>query len=229
MADYYTFSNNNTVKSSALQNIRIGPNKETLITDNVIAQGGLRIGNTTSGYSFPLNSTTTDGYTLTSGVGGNLKWARSGDIFNGGNDTGPILIKTKDPTDVSIVAGSKLNLNSLGEINIGSIGNTNQIFLHGSVGYQYNNIKTALGTLNLNADYYFVDVTNSGTHTIQLPACSASTGRHYIISKGFNTGKLTILTDNADTIDGTDKKIELSIDGQKIQIISNGFDKWVIL
>lgn len=192
----------------------------------VIAQQGLVVGDiATTGYSLP-NTLGTNGYILVSNVATNsLVWIEpaagggGGNITNGGN-SGPVLIGTTDATDTSIISGSG--------INIGQTGTANQISLNGSVGFQYNNINTALGTLNLNADYFFIEVTNAGTNTVALPDASSSIGRQYIISKGFSGGTLTITTTASDTIDGSNPLV-LTVLDQRIQLISNNLNKWLIL
>lgn len=200
-----------------------GPDGETAFVD------GIAIGNATGGvgggFSFPT-IIGTNGYVLAADVGTNsLEWVPNagggggGDVINGGQ-SGPISVGTLDSTNMSIISG--------GTINIGASGSTDQIALNGSVGFQYDNISGALGTLNLNADYFFIEVTNDGTTVVALPDASTSIGRQYIISKGFAGGSLTITTTVSDTIDGQNT-MALSVENQRIQLISNGTDKWLIL
>jgi hypothetical protein len=227
--DNFIFDFNYNIENNLNKNPSLGPNGECIFSDPVFAQQGLSIGSGNTSYSFPLLPGPAS-YVLASN-GTNLGWAKNGDIYNGGNDVGPILIKTKNDTDITITSTNKLNLNSDNDINIGSAITPNQIFLHGSVGYQYNNINTSLGTLNLDANYYFVEITNAGTNIIQLPSVVSSVGRHYIISKGYIStvsSELTIKPAILDTIDGLDV-IVLTEDDQKIQIMSNGINRWIIL
>ena len=205
----------------------VGGGGEIIFNEEIVIKDGLSIGiptgGITGGYSFPT-TIGLNNYILKADVANNrLIWAENlgggGDILNGGNP-GPISIGTNDATATSIISGAG--------INIGQINTPNQISLNGSVGYQYDNINTALGTLNLNADYYFVEVTNDGTTTIALPDASNAIGRQYIISKGFVGGTLTITTTASDTIDGTNTII-LNIVDQRIKLISNGLNKWIII
>lgn len=208
-----------------------GPGGEVIFNDGeVIAQDGLSIGDPTGGvgggYSFPL-PIGPNSYVLAANTLANaLVWVPNaggggggGDIVNGGN-FGPLTMGTIDATPVNIISG--------GSINIGATGNPDQIHLNGSVGYQYDNITASLGTLVLNADYFFVEVSNAGTNTIALPDAATAVGRQYIVSKGFSGGTLQITTTPSDTIDGN-ASLTLRVLNQRIKLISNGVDKWIIL
>lgn len=207
-----------------------GPGGEVIFNDGgVIAQQGLSIGDPNGGvgggYSFPLPIGPNSYVLAANTLANELVWVPNagggggGDIINGGN-FGPITIGTTDATQFNLISG--------GSINIGQIGTPDQIHLNGSVGYQYDNINTALGTLNLSADYFFVEVTNAGTNILALPDASTAVGRQYILSKGFSGGTLQITTTLSDTIDGN-INITLKVLNQRIKLISNGVDKWIIL
>lgn len=207
----------------------IGPGGEVIFNDGeVIVQDGLSIGDPTGGvgggYSFPLPIGPNTYVLATNTLANELVWVPNaggggGDIVNGGN-FGPITIGTIDATPFNLISG--------GSINIGATGSPDQIHLNGSVGFQYDNISTALGTLTLTADYYFVEVTNAGTNIVELPDASTAVGRKYIISKGFAGGTLQLTTSVSDTIDGNPSLI-LRVLNQRIKLISNGVDKWIIL
>lgn len=208
----------------------VGAGGEIIFNDaEIIAQKGLSIGlptgGITGGYRFPVTIGTNNQILKADIVNNRVIWSDNlvggggGDIINGGN-TGPVVIGTTDATATSIISGAG--------INIGQLNTPNQISLNGSVGYQYDKINTAVGTLNLNADYFFIEVTNAGTNTISLPDASTAVGRQYIISKGFVGGTLTITTTASDNIDGIDTII-LKIVDQRVKLISNGLDKWVII
>lgn len=203
--------------------VETGTGGETIF-NNGIASGN-PAGGVGGGFSFPT-IIGTNTYVMAADVGTNsLVWVPNaggipaGDILNGGQ-SGPISIGTTDATPMSIISG--------GALNIGATGSADQILLNGSVGFQYDEITTALGTLNLNSDYFFVEVTNAGTTAIALPDANTATGRQYIVSKGFAGGTLTITTTVSDTIDGQ-STIVLTVQNQRIQLISNGSNKWLIL
>ena len=205
--------------------VSVPPAIESNIDGVTIFEGGISVGNPTGGavggYSLP-NVIGPNTYIMSADVDTNsLIWVPNagGDILNGGQP-GPISVGTTDATDMSIISG--------GTLNIGTHGSSDHILLNGSVGFQYDKITTALGTLNLNSDYFFVEVTNSGTNIVALPDASTATGRQYIISKGFPNNTLTITTTASDTIDG-ENVIQLTAENQRIQLISNGSDKWLIL
>lgn len=202
---------------------------DVIFTEKIVAQNSIDIGNPAGGfgggYSFPLTIGLNE-YVLKSNITTNeLVWAPNlgggggGDVINGGN-LGPLTVGTLDNTPMNIISG--------GSINIGQIGVPDQIRLNGSIGFQYNNISSALGTLTLNADYYFVEISNSGTNIVSLPLASTAEGRYYIISKGFSDGTLQIIPNISDTIDGN-ASITLRVLNQRIKIISNGTNKWIIL
>lgn len=219
--DFFTFDYT-TTESDIAPVPSVGDNGSNTFNNDVTINGGeLTIGSGTGSYKFPL-SIGPQGYILSSDVATNsLVWVSnvSGAIINGGNN-GPISIGTLD--------GSNFNLISGGEINIGQTGVPDQIKLNGSIGFQYDEINTALGTLNLNADYFFVEITNSGTNTVLLPDASTAIGRQYIISKGFSGGTLLITTTTSDTIDGNNQLPLIGLN-QRIKLISNGTNKWIIL
>lgn len=194
-----------------------GDDGKTIFTNGI--SSGNPTGGSSGGFSFPT-IIGPNKFVLASDVGTNsLVWVYAGDIYNGGQP-GPVSIGTTDNTTMSIISG--------GSINIGSTGSSDQILLNGSVGFQYDNINESLGTLTLNSDYYFVEVTNAGTTIIDLPNANTAMGRQYIISKGFAGGTLTIKANVSDTIDGQNT-IVLTVQNQRIQLISNGSDKWLIL
>ena len=222
--DTFTFD---FAKSDGL--VSVPPATESNIDGETIFEDGIAVGNPAGGaggYSLP-NAIGTDTYVMAADVNTNsLIWVPNaggggggGDILNGGQP-GPISVGTTDETPMSIISG--------GTLNIGTQGSSDHILLNGSVGFQYDKITTALGTLNLNSDYFFVEVTNSGTNIVALPDASTATGRQYIISKGFPNNTLTITTTASDTIDG-ENVIQLTAENQRIQLISNGSDKWLIL
>ena len=165
-----------------------------------------------------------DGYVMSSDVASNdIVWQPSGigagDVHNGG-DPGPVSVGTTDATNMTIISG--------GDIAIGSAGSGDQILLNGGVNFQYHNINTALGTLILDSQYFFIEITNAGTTVVELPDASTANGRQYIISKGFSSGTLTLSTSVSDTIDGQPTMTMTQLD-QRIKVISNGDDKWLIL
>ena len=194
----------------------------------VVAQQGLEVGTATGGITGGYTLPTvigTDGYVLASNVASNsLVWTAvgggliNGGLINGGN-TGTISMGSLT-ANTTIISG--------GIIHIGTLGLSNRISLNGSVEFQYDNISTALGTLTLNSDYFFVEITNAGTNEVLLPDASTTIGRQYIISKGFVGSTLTITTSISDNIDGSNT-ITLNIINQRIQLISNGLNKWLIL
>lgn len=219
--DFFIFDYT-TTESNIAPVPSVGDNGSNTFNSNITINGGeLTIGSGTERYKFPL-SIGPQGYVLVSDVATNsLVWVSnvSGDIINGGNN-GPISIGTLDGTNFNLISG--------GEINIGQTGVPDQIKLNGSVGFQYDEINTSLGTLNLNADYFFVEITNSDTNTVLLPDASTAIGRQYIISKGFSGGTLLITTTTSDTIDGNNQLPLIGLN-QRIKLISNGTNKWIIL
>ena len=226
--DFFTFDYTTTDSGVAPPAIIEASGSNTFNNDVNISGGEFTIGSGTGssgGYKFP-SSIGPQGYVLASDVTANsLVWVSNasggggGDIINGGN-SGPVSIGTLDGTNFNLVSG--------GEINIGQTGVPDQIKLNGSVGFQYDEINTALGTLNLNSDYFFVEITNSGTNTVLLPDASTAIGRQYIISKGFSGGTLLITTTVSDTIDGNNQLPLIGLN-QRIKLISNGTNKWIIL
>jgi hypothetical protein len=209
--------------------VAVPPTTEIGAGGETIFDSGIGVGNPTGGVGggFLLPTTIgTNEYILTADVGTNsLVWVSNeggqsiGDIVNGGQ-IGPISVGTTDATTMNIISG--------GAINIGATGSADQIAFNGSVGFQYDNISGALGTLTLNADYFFVEVTNAGTTEVALPDANTAVGRQYLISKGFAGGTLTITTTESNTIDEVDDVV-LSVQNQRIQLISNGTDKWFVM
>ena len=100
----------------------------------------------------------------------------------------------------------------------------------GGIEYQYDSITLNNDTLNmtLNNNYYFIEIIGSGNNTILLPDGGKQTGKKYIISKGYDTGTLTIDTQPADKIDGDDTFV-LTNQNQRVQLISSGNNKWMII
>ena len=68
----------------------------------------------------------------------------------------------------------------------------------------------------------------SGNNTVVLPNANSRTGKKYIISKGYAGDMLTINTQTADKIDGDDT-LELTVLNQRIQLISSGTNRWMIV
>lgn len=226
--DFFTFDYGTTDAGISHAPVTGSDGSSTFTSDVTVSGGEFTIGvgtGSNGGYTFQ-KSIGPQGFVLAADVPTNsLVWVSNagvggGDVANGGN-SGPLTIGTVDSTP--------FNLISSGPINIGQTGTPDQILLNGSVGFQYDNITVALGTLNLNADFFFVEVSNSGTNTVALPDADTSKGRQYIISKGFpGPAQLTITTTVSDTIDGNNS-LTLSVLNQRIKLISNGADKWIII
>lgn len=225
--DFLTFDYTSTDAGVAPAPI-IESDGSSSFTGDVNIGGDFTIGSGTGangGYTFE-QTIGPQGFVLASNVATNsLIWVSNaggggGDVSNGG-DTGPVTVGTVDATPFNLISG--------GAINIGQSGVPDQIYLNGSVGFQYDNIMAAVGTLNLDASYFFVEISNSGTNTVLLPDASIAKGRQYIISKNFaGPAQLTITTTASDTIDGN-ASISLNILNQRIKLISNGDNKWIII
>lgn len=227
--DFFTFDYTTTNAGIAPAPIIQTDSSSNFSNSVVVSSGDFTVGTgdgSNGGYTFEP-SIGPQGYVLSSDVPTNkLVWVPNagggggGDINNGGN-SGPISIGTVDSTPLNLFSG--------GPINIGQVGSVDQILLNGSVGFQYDNITAALGTFLLTSDYFFIEVSNSGTNTVELPLSSTAKGRQYIISKNFpSPSQLTIITTGFDNIDGN-SSLTLNVQNQRIKLISNGIDKWIIL
>ena len=198
----------------------------TSVTGVFSANAGLIVGVSPTEYSFPA-AIGTNGYVLAANTtSGELEWVSnagggggSGDIINGGQ-TGPVSVGTTDATDFSLISG--------GKINIGSSSSGDQILIHGSVAYQYDSITSGVGTFTLTANHYFVEINTTGITQVDLPDVTLSVGRAYIISKGTATGSIIIDAFGGQTIDNIGS-LTLSVQNQRIRVISNGVDKWYIV
>lgn len=130
--------------------------------------------------------------------------------------------------------GDVINGGQSGLVSIGS--NDNKLTIQGNQGitiiggieYQYNAINLISSIFNLLDIHYFIEITGSGNNTIVLPDADTRTGKIYIISKGYTGGSLTINTQTADKIDGDDT-IVLNVLNERIQLISSGIDRWLII
>ena len=123
--------------------------------------------------------------------------------------------------------GVGLNIYNNGGLSIGSVSSPNQIQFNGAIGFQYNAIRNHNGLLLLDASYYFIEIFDVRTNPIQLPKCSTTNGRAYIISNNRESTPLIINTFYGDNID-TNNSITLEIKSQRISILSNGVDEWII-
>jgi hypothetical protein len=159
-------------------------------------------------YILPLEIGTTGQVIAVPSSGDELIWANSGgsgDIYNGGQ-TGAVTIGSTDNVTTIIGTGIKLE---------------------GGFDVKYNNISSGVASYSLDESLHFVDFTNIGTETVQLPEIDQNSGQQFIISKGFSGGLLTIYPNAVDTIDG-DASFELSVINQRISIISNDRNQWMI-
>ena len=157
--------------------------------------------------------TSTDGgVILPSGGGG------SGDIVNGGQ-VGPVTVGTTNATTTKLISGD--------DIQIGDSTVDNEIYLNGSLSFQYELLNNAIVTETLDDSHYFVEVTSATTTTIQLPVATTA-GRQYVIVNGKTSGILTILPSGGDTIDGITSHILKKTDW-RFTVISNGGTKWLIV
>ena len=119
-------------------------------------------------------------------------------------------------------------INYAGEIQIGNVDTSSQIVLNGSIAYEYTEVDDGTNPFVLDANHYFVEITNSLTNTVSLPDVTSSQGRTYIVSKGYAGGLLTIQAFAGQLIDGN-SSISLSIEGERIAFINNGLTSWFII
>lgn len=203
--DSYVFENTSNDGSEVV----LSSNTETSSTN--IQK--LNIGDlSTTGYTFPSTIGLTNQILVANTTTKTLDWSNQssgggGDISNGGQ---------------------------LGMVSIGSTDNKltlqgNQgIHIIGGIEYQYDNIVLNNANFNITDFHYFIEVSGSGNNTLLLPEADNRTGKLYIISKGYSGGTLVINTQTADKIDGEDT-LSLTIDNQRIKIISSGVDRWLII
>ena len=163
-------------------------------------------------YTFPTVLGTSTQYLKASPTTKEIIWADAGsgggDVVNGGQ-SGPLTIGADD-----------IN----GEFNLGF--NTTNINFRGGTDFQHDIISSP-ETFTLTNQYFFVEFTN-GVKFVNLPAASTADGRIYIISKKYVGDELTIMPFLGDTIDNHVNIKLYSVDS-RIQLISNGINKWFII
>jgi hypothetical protein len=172
--------------------------------------------NTTNGSSVPVISTGTTGptYSLPAVIG-----AVNQVIISNG-------------TSLSWGAGGGgASLLNAGVVNIGSTDDklilqaTKSINLDSGLIYKYTAVSS---NYTLLPNDYFVNCA-TGCSVINLPnLATTDSGLSYIINKGYSGGNVTIVAFLGDTIDG-DGSFVLSNLNEKIQIISDGSEKWLLM
>jgi hypothetical protein len=172
---------------------------------------------TTNGSNVPIVSSGTTGsaYTLPSTIG----------------TAGQVLVSDGTVVDWGAGGGGGGNILSAGDVVMGStdmnltLNAVNSIKLDSGLIYKYTET-TVNRTLNKND--YFVNCDN-GCTAINLPnLATTDPGLSYIINKGYAGGEVIIHAFTGDTIDG-DATFKLSDLNEKIQIISDGHEKWLFL
>jgi hypothetical protein len=173
---------------------------------------------TSNGSFVPLVSSTVTGpaYTLPDNIGTNGQvLVSNGTILNWGNGSGSGSGTVLTGGDV--VMGStdqKLTLSAVNSIKLDS----GLIYKYKEVSADYTPVKND----------YFVNC-NAGCSIITLPNLSTTDqGLSYIINKGYVGGVVNVNAFAGDTIDG-DSSFSLNNLNEKIQIISNGSEKWLLM
>jgi hypothetical protein len=193
---------------------------------------------TTENATIPITTTpeaiSTDTSNINNLVIGDTTLGTSYTFPNAIGTTGQILIANAN----TLIWGSNppTNVPQAGQVTMGSTDDSlilqsakGTTFI-GGIEYQYNSIILNNDTLDMsiNNNYYFIEIVGSGDNTILLPDGGSQTGKKYIISKGYDTGSLTISTQPADKIDGDDTFV-LNIENQRVQLISSGNNRWMII
>jgi hypothetical protein len=203
--DSYTFNNNISNDNSSLIVTAVPPVNAEDPTITIVEE--LNIGDDTTGYTFPVDIGLSGQVLVanTSTIPGKLDWgvAPAYAIIPGAVEIGS--------NDSTLLLSGKTGITIIGGIE-----------------YQYDSIELIGTTYNMLDSNYFVEITGSGDTIVALPEADTRTGKIFIISKGYVGGTLTINTQIADKIDGDDT-IELSILNQRIQLISSGTDRWMVL
>lgn len=203
----FGISTSEGAEAPVAQETNTAPGETTI---NILNVGDI----TTTGYKFP-SVIGTSGQVLTVPLTGNeLEWdtptggGGGGDITNGGQ-TGTVTIGSTDTT-LTLIGAAGINLN-------------------GGINIRYDNISSGVAQFVLTSINQFVDITNPSTTSILLPdASSASSGKKYIISKGYAGGALSIDTSVSDMIDG-DNSLVLDVENQRVSLISSGVNRWMIV
>jgi hypothetical protein len=176
-------------------------------------------GNTSNGSSVPLVSSGTTGslYTLPSNIGTSGQVLVSdGTVINwGAGGGGGSILSTGD-----VVMGSTGASN--GNLTLSA---DNSIKFDSGIVYKYTETNV---NYTLTKNDYFVNCL-AGCTIINLPNLSTTDrGLSYIINKGYTGSTVTVTVNTNDTIDG-DTTFVLSNLNEKIQIISDGGEKWLLM
>ena len=207
---------------------------EEVITDS------LEVG-TPSTYAFPTALGLT-GQILQLVSPTSLDWAT-------GTSSGPGVV-TVGSTDneTRLISGpsgvSQFTIDNTGQnITLGSDANPNYVTINGGVEFQYNEVSVAatfpnpatIPTYTMTDNDFMINVTDSSYTEVQLPQINPGgglnrSGKMYVISRGYGgVGNLLVKPFAGDNIDGETVSVNIPDDGNRIQLIADGNNKWMII